>query len=206
MARRIKEGADATRSSLLDAAEHVFYAKGVARASLNEIAQAAGATRGAIYWHFKDKAALFNAMMDRVSLPFEEVCAEDVRLDCEEPLNRLLVLVERAMDMVANDERTRRVIEIALYRIEYVDELIAVRERHLAVQARFHALLARDLGLAAQQQNLPLPMKVEVATTGLHALFDGLLHSWIMGGERFDLQAVARVTVVTYLRGLGFAV
>lgn len=206
MARRTKEGADATRSSLLDAAEHVFYAKGVARASLNEIAQAAGATRGAIYWHFKDKAALFNAMMDRVSLPFERVCAEDIRLDCEEPLNRLLLLVERAMDMVANDGRTRRVIEIALYRVEYVDELIAVRERHLAVQARFHAILARDLGLAAQQQALPLPMEVEVATTGLHALFDGLLHSWILGGERFDLQAVARVTVMTYLRGLGFSV
>ena len=73
MARRTKEDADATRNSLLDAAERVFYEKGVSRASLSDIAQAAGATRGAIYWHFKDKVALFNAMMDRVTHPLEQV-------------------------------------------------------------------------------------------------------------------------------------
>ena len=71
MVRRTKEDAVATRNSLLDAAEQVFYDKGVSRASLGDIAQAAGATRGAIYWHFKDKADLFNAMMDRVTLPLE---------------------------------------------------------------------------------------------------------------------------------------
>ena len=42
MARRTKEDADATRNALLDAAEIVFHDKGVARASLSEIAQAAG--------------------------------------------------------------------------------------------------------------------------------------------------------------------
>ena len=50
LARRTKEDAFATRNSLLDAAEQVFYEQGVARASLNEIAQRAGATRGAVYW------------------------------------------------------------------------------------------------------------------------------------------------------------
>lgn len=58
LARRTKEDAFATRNSLLDAAEQVFYEQGVARASLNEIAQRAGATRGAVYWHFKDKLDL----------------------------------------------------------------------------------------------------------------------------------------------------
>ncbi|MBY0410356.1 MAG: TetR family transcriptional regulator, partial [Burkholderiaceae bacterium] len=55
MARRTKEDANATRTRLIDAAESVFLQKGVSRASLNDIARAAGTTRGAIYWHFKDK-------------------------------------------------------------------------------------------------------------------------------------------------------
>ena len=71
MVRRTKEDAIATRNSLMDAAELVFGEKGVSRASLSDIAQAAGATRGAIYWQFKDKMDLFNAMMDRVALPLE---------------------------------------------------------------------------------------------------------------------------------------
>ncbi|MCC7151144.1 MAG: TetR family transcriptional regulator, partial [Rubrivivax sp.] len=69
MARRTKQAAQVTRESLLDAAERVFQQRGVSRTALSDIAQAAGVTRGALYWHFKDKAALVNAMMDRVTLP-----------------------------------------------------------------------------------------------------------------------------------------
>ena len=46
MARRTKADAQATRSSLLDAAEQLFQARGVSRTSLNDIALAAGTTRG----------------------------------------------------------------------------------------------------------------------------------------------------------------
>lgn len=59
--RRTKEDAQHTREALLDAAELVFAQRGVSRTSLQEIAKAAGLTRGAVYWHFKDKAELFNA-------------------------------------------------------------------------------------------------------------------------------------------------
>src|SRR6266852_6073029 len=75
MARRTKEEAQETRSRLLDAAERVFHEKGVAHASLEEIAAAAEVTRGAIYWHFKDKAELFDAMMQRVVLPVDAMLA-----------------------------------------------------------------------------------------------------------------------------------
>ncbi len=73
MVRRTKEEALETRSRIIDAAEQVFYVKGVANASLEEIAAAAELTRGAIYWHFKDKAELFDAMMQCVVLPVEEM-------------------------------------------------------------------------------------------------------------------------------------
>lgn len=54
MARRTKEEAEETRIQILDAAERVFYDKGVSRASLAEIASDAGVSRGAIYWHFEN--------------------------------------------------------------------------------------------------------------------------------------------------------
>ena len=47
MARRTKEEAQATRVQILDAAERVFHAQGVSRASLAEVAKAAGVSRGA---------------------------------------------------------------------------------------------------------------------------------------------------------------
>lgn len=54
-----------TRSVLLDAAEEVFAEKGFTAATLDDIAHAAGYTKGAIYKHFATKEDLFLAVSDR---------------------------------------------------------------------------------------------------------------------------------------------
>ena len=99
MARRTKEDALATREALLDAAELVFEQRGVSRTSLSDIAKAAGVTRGAVYWHFKDKADLFTAMMDRVVLPLDESMARLAEVE-RDPLVQLLERVHEAVAMV----------------------------------------------------------------------------------------------------------
>ena len=71
MVRRTKSEALETRARILDAAEQVFLRKGVLSASLNDIASEAGVTRGAIYWHFKNKHDVFMAMVERGRLPFD---------------------------------------------------------------------------------------------------------------------------------------
>ena len=71
MVRRTREAAAATREQLLDAAERVFRDRGVTRTSLAEVAAEAGVTRGAVYWHFRDKGELFGAMCSRATLPLQ---------------------------------------------------------------------------------------------------------------------------------------
>ncbi|RYF70416.1 MAG: TetR family transcriptional regulator, partial [Comamonadaceae bacterium] len=131
MARRTKQDADATRTRLLDAAEQVFYQKGVSRASLNDIACEAGATRGAIYWHFKDKGDLFNAMMDRVTSPLQQAMGEDEATAYLPALQRLRDRIDFVQQCISTDDRMCRVFEIALFRVEYVDDLAVVRDRHI---------------------------------------------------------------------------
>ena len=204
MARRTKEDADATRNSLLDAAERVFYEKGVSRASLSDIAQAAGATRGAIYWHFKDKVALFNAMMDRVTHPLEQVGSKSASMATLPTLERLRSMVDFVQRTIVQDERTRRMFEIALYRVEYVNDLAAVRDNHIEGCADFCALIEGELRSAAEDQNVQLPMEPHTAAMGVQALCDGLLQSWLLTHGRFDLVTVSRGAIDAYLRGLGF--
>ncbi len=79
LARRTKEQAEQTREAILDAAEQVFFQRGVSRASLEEIGRVAGVTRGAVYWHFKDKLDLFLAIEERVRLPQEQMLAQLAR-------------------------------------------------------------------------------------------------------------------------------
>src|SRR5579863_1002434 len=54
-----------TRTNLLDAAEEIFVRRGVAGASMEEIAAEAGFSRGAVYAHFGSREELLLAVMDR---------------------------------------------------------------------------------------------------------------------------------------------
>jgi AcrR family transcriptional regulator len=56
-----------TRTALVDAATEVFAKRGFNGASLDEIAETAGYTRGAIYKHFDGKEDLFYAVMNRLN-------------------------------------------------------------------------------------------------------------------------------------------
>src|SRR6266513_2472536 len=59
-----------TRDLLLDAAEGIFSTRGFEGASLDEIAETAGYTRGAIYKHFANKEELFLAVNKRFNERF----------------------------------------------------------------------------------------------------------------------------------------
>ncbi len=202
MVRRTKEDALATRDRLLDAAEHLFQEKGVSRTSLNEIALAAGATRGAIYWHFKDKADLFNAMMERVTLPLEE-SAKQLDHGTQDPIENIRASMHHALRKLTEDPQARRVFDIATHKVEYVDEMVAVRERHLRARDECLVHIQGALLLAARRRGKRLPMPAVMAAHGLHAIVDGLIQNWLLSPDGFNLLATGQKTVDAYLGGLG---
>ena len=204
MARRTKEEAQATRTAVLDAAERVFLRRGVAHTSLAEIAQAAGVTRGAIYGHFKDKADLFTAMMERVTLPLEAEIARVAKADAAsgDLLALLREYVQAAIRQVVTDAQTRRVMEIAVLMVEHVDALGKLRTRRaLALQANVKRA-ALILAKAARQRGIRLPASATVLARGLDALLSGLIRHWLLE-RQFDLEAEARQVMDAYLRGIG---
>jgi TetR/AcrR family acrAB operon transcriptional repressor len=205
MARRSKEDALATRQRLLDAAERVFLEQGVAGTSLNDIAVAAGTTRGAIYWHFADKADLFNAMMDRVVLPLESAMVHVEKDAAADPLPALRQAIQSALRQTVRDPQTRRVFEVATHKVEYVDSLCAVRERHLQMRNDWVERLRQALRKSAEVRDVPLAMPAVTAAHGLHALVDGLIQNWLLEPGAFDLEKTGAKAVDAYLRGIGLA-
>ncbi len=63
---RKAEQSELTRNALVDAARSLFSERGYAGVSTEEIVQAAGVTRGALYHHFRDKLDLFTAVVERL--------------------------------------------------------------------------------------------------------------------------------------------
>ncbi len=202
VARRTKEEALETRSRLLDAAETVFHEKGVAHASLEDIAAAAKVTRGAIYWHFKDKAELFDAMMQRVVLPAEAML-ERAEGCCK--LNAFELLRRATLDVLlrtARDARTQRVFDIAYHKCEYVGDAAGVRQRHAASQGECLKTIESGFRACVKEGLLPASVDPRGAAIGCMSLVSGLIANWVLAPRSFSLELHAEALVDTYFRGL----
>jgi TetR/AcrR family acrAB operon transcriptional repressor len=202
MVRRTKEDALATRDLILDTAELVFARRGVSRTSLNEIAQTAGLSRGAIYWHFKDKADLFDAMMQRVLLPMEEKWSIGGAIQTTGALEQLRQDCIDALRKIVHDAQIRRVFEIAIHKVEYVDELEAVRERRRDACEGHLEHIERIMAQAMKHGELSRRVSARSAALGLHSLLEGLFQNWMLDPTAFDLVRVGGQVIDTYLAGL----
>lgn len=202
MVRRTKEEAQETRVRILDTAERVFLKKGVARTSLADVADAAGLTRGAIYWHFKNKADLFDAMMQRVSLPMEEMVARAGDENIEDPLAYVRCCALAVLERVTNDPQSKRVAEISRYKVEYADEMEPLRARHIECRTECLGRIERGLRNAAKKGLLASSVNPRLAAVGLHALVDGLITNWVLDPEYVPLAKNAEPLIDGYLNGL----
>lgn len=202
MARRTKEEALETRNLILDSAERVFRDKGVGHTTLADIAAAAGVTRGAIYWHFENKAALLQAINDRVHLPLEAMNQVIADAHLDDPLRALRETAATVLRQAAEDEHTRRVFEIFTYKCEYVGEMAAMLARQRDNRRACLAAIGDNLRHAVEKGQLPAGLDVERRAIGLYALVSGLIDTWLLDPESFDLATMGARLVDEYCAGL----
>lgn len=200
--RRTKADALQTRESLLDAAESLFAQQGVSRTSLQDIARAAGCTRGAIYWHFKDKADLFNAMMARTTLPMEDGLAQLDAPGRTDPLADVLQSSMNVFHQIVHDPRTQRVFDIATLKIELVAELDGVRRRHIEVQENCAQHIGHCLTRAKAAGLVRPELDPAMLTHMLLAIVNGLIQNWMLEPGRFDLCEIGSRSLTLFLNGI----
>ena len=202
MVRKTKEAALATREALIDAAERVFRREGVSRTSLAEIASEAGVTRGAIYWHFRDKAELLDAMCERTVLPLDAALARAGEAARNDPLGTLRGFAVDALAQLARDPRTHAVFEILFHKCELVGEL---GDRTAAQSADRRTCLSSVEGLldlAVARGQLPSDTDTRLATHMMHAYVIGLMHEWVLDPGEYDLASAAPAMIDAFVTGL----
>lgn len=199
MARKTKEDALETRSQLLDAAEKVFFEKGFGQTSLMDIAAAANLTRGAIYWHFKNKSDLFEAMADRIRLPMESLsiaCADPQEAD---PLGKLRDFWVQILTQVTRNPRKRRVLTILFFKCELNSEAKQLEIRRQAGYMEYLHHMELCLQNAVDKGQLPAKLNIHQAAIANHALIGGLISNWLFLPGSFELDAYAETMVDSYL-------
>jgi TetR/AcrR family acrAB operon transcriptional repressor len=202
MARRTKEEAAATRDSILDAAEKLFVEQGVSRTTLQHIATEAGVTRGAIYWHFDDKGALFNAMMERATLPLEAELQMLDQAESDDPLDDLRNYVLAVLRRTVEDPGARRVFEIATLKVEFIDEISAVRQRRQQSMNNWMARAERRLRVAIDKGLVRPCAEPSTLALAMWTMIDGLIRSWMFDPDSFDLLQLGQWVIDPYMDGL----
>ena len=202
MARRTKEDAAATRELLLDAAEREFCERGATRTSLAEVASAAGVTRGAVYWHFRDKSDLFSAMCARAKLPMETMLEWAGNTPQDDPLATLRTLMTTALVRLATDRRSQAVFEVLFHKCELTDQLAPLAQRRQQERSLCLAHVERLLQQAVDAGQLPRDTDTMLATHALHAFISGLMREWVLEKKAYDLGVVAPALVEMIVTGL----
>ena len=199
MVRRTKEEALETRSKILAAAEQAFYERGVARTTLADIATLAGVTRGAIYWHFSNKAELVQAMLDSLHEPLDELAKASENQNEIDPLGCTRQLLIHLFRQVAIDPKTRRINEILFHKCEFTDEMCDFRAQRQVAMVDCNSRIELALSNAIHRQQLPETLDVRRAAISLHAYIDGILGQWLLVPDSFDLFKDAESWVDTGL-------
>jgi len=192
MVRKTKEDAELTRQRIIDAAREVFLARGVSRSTLEHIATQAAVTRGAVYWHFKNKTEIFHAIRDRVFLPLIDRMDDTLATENkEDPLTQIENSLCDTIHELNENIEMRQIYEIMMIKCEYVDEFATVLQQILGNCSNITEKIQKAYERAEVQKLLAGSHTPRALALDTHLFFSGLLHMWVkdMDGTRFRFQA-----------------
>lgn len=193
MVRKTKEDAELTRQRIIDAAKVVFLTRGVSRSTLEHIASQAEVTRGAVYWHFKNKTEIFYAIRDRVFLPLIDRMDDTLATasETDDPLTQIENSLCDTINELNENIEMRQVYEIMMIKCEYVDEFATVLQQILSNCSNITEKIQLAYERAKERNILAAAHTPHALALDTHLFFSGLLHMWVKDadGTRFRYQA-----------------
>ncbi|KRF11459.1 hypothetical protein ASG90_17085 [Nocardioides sp. Soil797] len=162
---------DQVRRALLDAAAEVFARRGIDGASLDEVAAAAGFTKGALYSNFASKAALIDALAEDHISTYVDLGLAAVS-DPDVPMTDQAKALGDRLTKALDERQDAQVLFLDLWarsvRQGEPDQAFLQRRREL------HAFITRTLEEHAERAGTQLPLSAEAVATVLMALANGL--------------------------------
>jgi len=202
MARRTKEDSEITRQRIVAAARQTFLRRGMTGTTLEHVASAANVTRGAIYWHFANKKALFDAMRAEVSLPMIDR-TDMAQLDAgrNDPLACIEKFLNETVDAVANCAEIRQTFEIMAFKCEYVDEFEGELQGHCEKALEIAGSLTSVYRRARRLKQLRADLTPATAALETVAFLMGLMRLWLLDRQGSVIRPKAAALIRAHVNG-----
>ncbi len=198
MAQRVKLDADTRKQQIVEAATAVFTRKGFSQASMDDIVQESGLSKGGLYWHFKSKDDIVTAVIDQFfTAEFSGIAAI---LAAPIPAGQKLAqLARESMSNTVNQLSRYRSIWLEFYAL--AGRPGAFRQRMMGYMNQYIEMLTGLIRVGVETGEFQ-PIDPEQAAITAAAQFEGLLLLWAMDPERIDLLALTDTAVSMMLNGL----
>lgn len=171
MARKTKEEAQRTRDAILDAAESVFLARGISAATMADIADSAGVSRGAVYGHYANKMEVCIAMCMR------GMACEAVNCDVDSERSAMRQLYEVLYNFLYRFDESgsfRRVLEILHTKCEETEENQPILDFLREWRRQGKVIGERLLRMAIIQGELPGDLNIAFSMKYIRSLMSGI--------------------------------
>lgn len=173
MARKTKEEAEKTRQTLLASAFKVFNEKGYAKTTLQDIAEDAGVTRGAVYWHFKNKTDLFEKLFDFAFLPVRDLLFSKFEEDLS-PREMIDGLMRVWIEHAGENDNFRAAFGIMFNKTEWSEELMPFKLKFREYEYKFIKRTEQIIAQGQKEGVFREELKPAVAAAQYFSLFLGL--------------------------------
>jgi AcrR family transcriptional regulator len=190
----------ASTEAVLNAARRLFVTHGYEYSSMSQIARAAGLTKGAIYFYFKDKAQLLDRLLDESERnafnPIIDAVTESTASATDQ-----LVLFVNAVAQLGVDHRDQLLLPV-LMAVEFSASDNDAATRLQAIYTRWTAMLETLIVEGQSNQEFDPSLDAAHSAITLVALVDGLLLQWHRLHDTLDgpqLASTARQIVLNAL-------
>jgi TetR/AcrR family acrAB operon transcriptional repressor len=199
--KRTKEEAAQTRQDLLDAALETFSQQGYEAARLQDIAKAAGVTRGAIYHHFGSKVELFNTLMDEASAQ-ESGAVEAAIAEGGSLVEIMARILAYSLALIEEDERLRQIFELSLFKTGDDPELAEVRRQRVEQTELLVNSTASIMAQGIANGELRRDLNPHIVARAFIAYQNGVATLWLTDRRAFSLRKQAADFADIFMRGL----
>ena len=175
-----RKGSEVSVDSLKSAAVKLFATRGYANTSLEDVAKAAGFTKGAVYYHFKAKENLLLDMLqdiERRSIGVTEPAVRELQGSVADKVTHFNRLQARWAGECPDD-----LAILMLTSIESAREPTTVSRRVAAIYSRIEDLLCYIIEEGKRKGEITAAASVEDAVLGLFAIHDGNMLLWYRSG------------------------
>jgi len=185
--RRTKEDAEKTRQQIIHSALSLFSQNGYTNTTLANIAAHAGFSRGPIYWHFKNKDELFEAVLRLSQDPLAEL-VETSRQASGSLLKAIDYFCDCWLRWLVTDAGYRQSFEIFLNKTELTNNLDRTLKKERELTNNLIGVLS-DL-VSRGQQNGEIRKDYPAKKLGLmcYTQLMGTTQAWLFSPRLFDLE------------------